>query len=114
MDSLNEKQWGAINHISALLGLLLPMALVLGPLLVWMLKRNESAFINEQGKQAVNFQLTILLASFVFMLLGYGMKLLMAISAIILVGGMVFAVIAAFSVYQGKSYRYPYAFRFIK
>jgi len=44
--NLSEKQWGALTHAAAILGIMLPMALVLGPMIMWMVRRNDSAFID--------------------------------------------------------------------
>ena len=112
--NLTEKQWGAITHAAALLGILLPMALVLGPMIIWMIKRNESAFLDAQGKEAGNFQLTILVASFIFILLSGIAKVFFAVAAVLLAVGMIFGAIAALNIYKGKDYRYPFAVRLIK
>ena len=112
--NLTERQWGAITHAAALLGILLPMALVLGPMIVWMIKRNESTFLDNQGKEAVNFQLTLLVASFIFILLSGITKIFFIIAAVLFFAGIILAAVAAFNVYQGKEYRYPFAVRLIK
>ena len=112
--NLTERQWGALTHASALLGILLPMALVLGPMIIWMIKRNESPFLDAQGKEAVNFQLTILVTSFIFILLAGITKVFFAISAAVLAVGMIFAAVAALNIYKGKDYHYPFAIRLIK
>ncbi len=112
--NLTERQWGAIAHAAAVLGILLPMALVLGPMIIWMIKRNESPFVDAQGKEAVNFQLTILVTSFVLILLAGITKIFFIISAVVLAVGMIFGAVAALNVYKGKDYRYPFAVRLIK
>ena len=112
--NLTERQWGAITHVAALLGILLPMALVLGPMIIWMIKRDESSFLDAQGKEAVNFQLTILVTSFILILLAGITKIFFAISAVVLAVGMIFAAVAALNIYKGKDYRYPFAVRLIK
>ena len=65
----NDKKWGVAIHLSALVGLLLAPGLVLGPFIVWILKKHDSAYLNDQGKKAINFQLTILLVVFLLLLL---------------------------------------------
>ncbi|HIO91743.1 MAG TPA: DUF4870 domain-containing protein [Leucothrix mucor] len=112
--NLSEKQWGALTHAAAILGIMLPMALVLGPMIMWMVRRNDSAFIDAQGKEAVNFQLTILVTSFILVLLGGITKIFFALSAVVLAVGMIFSAIAAINIYKGKDYRYPFAVRLIK
>ncbi len=112
--NLGEKEWGALTHAAALLGILLPIALVLGPMVVWMIKRNESDFVNTQGKEAVNFQLTIVVASFILMFLSMVAKVFMLFATLLLLTGFIFGAIAAVNIYQGKNYRYPFAVRLIK
>jgi len=109
-----DKKWGMVMHLSALIGLLLPLGLVLGPLLVWMLKKNDSTYLDAQGKSAVNFQLTVLISAFVVILLSAIIRPLAAIAFMIGLAGLVFAVIAGVSVNKGKGYKYPFSFNIIK
>lgn len=110
----DDKQWAMLTHLAALLGILLPIALVLGPTLVWFLKRQNSAFIDDQGKEVINFQSSVLLVSFVLALLSGLNGLFLAASAITVIAGMVFAVIGGLAAKQGKKYRYPFAIRLLK
>lgn len=110
----HEKTWGMFVHLSALLGLLLPLGLVLGPLIVWLLKRKESRFIDEQGKRAVNFQLTILIIAFVIGLLSTIIRPLLPIAFMVGLAALIFAAMAGVSIYNGKDYRYPFSFTFMK
>ena len=112
--SPSDKRWGMTLHMSALIGLLLPLGLVLGPLLVWMLKKNDSDYFDKQGKNAVNFQLTILLAAFVFALLGSVIRPLFALAFVAGITGILFAIIAGFSVNRNGKFNYPFSFPFIK
>lgn len=109
-----QRKWGMVMHLSALIGLLLPLGLVLGPLIVWMLKKNDGAFFDEQGKKAVNFQLTILLSAFIFALLGAVIKPLFALAFVAGLAGILFAIIAAINVNSNGDYKYPFSFNFIK
>jgi uncharacterized protein len=58
----NERTWAMLCHLSALAGCILPLGNILGPLAVWLLKKDESPFIDEHGKAALNFQVTVSLA----------------------------------------------------
>ncbi len=111
--SPEEQKWGMIMHLAALVGLLLPLGLVLGPLLVWFLKRNDSPFLYAQGKKAVNFQLTILIIAFVMVLLSIMIRPLISVAFMAGLAGLVFAVIAGVSTNKGKDYNYPFSFNFI-
>ena len=110
----DQRKWGMVIHMAALIGLLLPLGLVLGPLLVWMLKKNENEFFNEQGKRAVNFQLTILIAAFVFVLLGSVIRPIFALAFMAGIAGVVFAIIAGVNVNRGDDYQYPFSIKLIK
>lgn len=110
----SQYKWGMVIHLSALIGLLLPLGLVLGPLIVWMLKKNDGTYFDEQGKKAVNFQLTILLSAFVFALLGTIIKPLFTLAFVAGIAGLLFALIAGISVKSKGDYNYPFSFRIIK
>lgn len=54
----DDRTWAVLVHAAAFTGFLVPFGNILGPLIIWSLKKEESAFVNANGKQAVNFQLT--------------------------------------------------------
>jgi uncharacterized Tic20 family protein len=101
-------------HLSALVGLLgNGIGFLLGPLIVWLIKREEHPFIDEQGKEAVNFQITMFIgfavsAVLVFLLIGIPLLLILGVLDI------VFPIIAAIKTSKGEHYRYPFAIRLIK
>ncbi len=109
----NDRKWGAVAHFAALIGLLLPLGLVLGPLLVWILKKNDSPFVERQGKIAINFQLTVLIVTFVLALLGTIIKPLMALAFIAGIAGLIFAGLAGFNVLKGRESNYPWSLKLI-
>ena len=109
-----ERKWGTAIHIAAFAGLLLPVALVLGPMLIWMLKKNESQYLNTQGKKAVNFQLTVLICAFAFVLIGTLIKPIFALAFVTGLAGLVFSAMAAFTTYQGREFSYPFSFKVFK
>lgn len=85
----------------------------LGPLIIWLIKKDDHPFVNEQGKEALNFQITIVLASIVSGLLimaCVGAFLLPAVQVI----NLVFCIIATVKVNNGEHYRYPVSLRLIK
>lgn len=112
--STDERNWAVICHLSALAGLIVwGIGIVLGPLIVWLLKKDELPFVNDQGKEALNFQITVFLAgvvctSLVFLLIG--IPLLVALG----IADFVFIVIAAMKTSEGVAYRYPLSLRLIK
>ena len=62
--SSSDRTWAIIAHASAFIGLIIPLGNIIAPLIIWAIKKDESRFVDENGKQAVNFQITwtILLA----------------------------------------------------
>ena len=109
--------WAMFCHLAGLAWLLwwiVPLiGGVIGPLVVWQLKRKEDAFIDEQGKEALNFQISMLLYYIVAGVLCFacvGFVLL----PIVAVVDTLFAIIASIKAGNGQHYRYPLTIRFIK
>ncbi|MCP4611665.1 MAG: DUF4870 domain-containing protein [Planctomycetes bacterium] len=106
--------WGMICHLAALAGIVVPVVgCVVGPLIIWQIKKDEFSFVNDQGKEAVNFQITILIYLIVSGLLTFlciGFVLLPAVG----IFDFVFMLIAAVKANDGEHYRYPLTIRFIK
>jgi len=112
--SQQERNWGMAAHLAALaMYTALPAGNVLGPLIIWLIKKEEMAFVNEQGKEALNFQLSMLIymavALFSCMLL-IGFIILPALMVI----HLVFIIVAAIEATKGLPYRYPFTIRFIR
>lgn len=114
----DARMWGMFCHLAGL-AFLVPVVLgvgaVIGPLIVWIIKKEQFPFVDEQGKEAINFQLTMLIygiVSLVLFLACIGFILLPAVALI----DIVLAVIAAVSANDGYHHRYPKPFiiRFIK
>jgi hypothetical protein len=84
-----------------------------GALIIWLIKKDQSAFVDEQGKEALNFQITMLIAFvaawiLMFVLIG---ALLMPL---LLIANLVFCILAAVAVSKGEHYKYPVAIRLLK
>lgn len=108
-----ERTWGMFCHLAALAGYVIPFGSIIGPLVVWLIKKDQMPFVNDQGKESLNFQITVVIAMIVsgvlmFVLIGF---LLLAAVAI---ADLVFVIIAAIQANKGVAYRYPYTIRFIK
>jgi len=111
---LTERKWGVAMHASAFAGMLFPLALALGPLLIWVLKKHESDYLYVQGKKAINFQLSILFIAFVCVLLAALIRPVIALAFMTGIGGIVFAVMAAVMVYREGDFDYPFSLNIIK
>ena len=112
--STDERNWAVICHLSALAGLVIwGIGIVLGPLVVWLLKKDQLPFVDQQGKEALNFQITVFLAgvvctSLIFLLIGVPLLVALGIFDFICI------VIAAVKTSEGVEYRYPVSLRLIK
>lgn len=113
--------WNMLCHLSALAGLLaIPFANVLAPLIVWLIKKNEIPSVEIHGKAAVNFQLTIVIATLVTFAVAFALSfvcigiVLFSVPGVIFACGMVFAVIAGIKANEGQEYKYPYSLNLIK
>jgi uncharacterized Tic20 family protein len=85
----------------------------LGPLIIWMIKKDDSPFVDRHGKEALNFQLTILIAwvasgLLAFVCIGF---LMMPVIGIV---DLVFCIMAAVRSSRGEEYQYPINIRFVK
>lgn len=110
----NERTWGMLAHLSALLGVVVPVVgFVLGPLVVWLGRREQSSFVEGQAKEALNFNISVFLAlmvCFLLMLVFVGFIL----GAALFIAWLVMTLIAAIKASEGIPYRYPLSLRFVK
>ncbi|WP_407351937.1 DUF4870 domain-containing protein [Luteimonas sp. R10] len=122
--SAEQRQWAMFAHLSALLGGLITgwaggIGCFLGPLVIWLLKRETMPFVDDQAKEALNFNITLAGLFLILFLLGFltlGIGFIIAIPVMLIVGvaALVFIVIAAIKSNEGVAYRYPIALRLIK
>src|SRR5262245_51142278 len=114
--SSEEKQWAMFAHLSALL------AGFLGPLIIWVIQKDKMKFVDDQGKEALNFQLTILgagivlgiiAAPLVLLTFGIGLLLVIPVALGLAAYGIIMPIIAGMKANAGEAYRYPYTFRIV-
>jgi uncharacterized Tic20 family protein len=110
-----EKTWAMLCHVTGLAGYLglVPFASIIGPLIVWLLKKDTSAFVDEHGKESLNFQITMSIAYAIiivlcFVFVGFLLLPLWGLWLIVLV------VVAAIKASNGEHFRYPLTIRFVK
>ena len=111
--SREARQWAMFCHFSAFLGLVFPFGNLLGPLIVWQVKKDLDPFVDAQGKEALNFQISVALAMvlcFLLMVVLIGFPLL----ALVGIAALVLTVIAGIKANEGRAYRYPFCWRLIK
>ena len=84
----------------------------IGPLVIWLIKKDDSPFVDDQAKESLNFQITVFIASIVcgvLIFVGIGILLI----PVIAIGNLVLCIIAGIKSYEGTAYRYPVALRLI-
>ena len=110
----DARMWAMICHLSGLAGIILPASgNIVAPLIIWQIKKDNNPFIDEQGKEAVNFQISMsiyLIASIILSFICVGAFLIVATIIVF----FVFTLIAAVKANNGYHYRYPLTMRFIK
>jgi len=123
--SAEERQWAMFAHLSALAGGILTsgwagsIGCFIGPLVIWMMKKDTMPFVDDQAKEALNFNISValvFLALFLLSVLTLGIGLIIAIPAWIIIGiaWLVFTIIAGIKAHEGVAYRYPLTLRLIK
>ncbi len=114
MPSQEARQWAMFCHFAAFLGLVIPFfGNIIGPLIVWQIKKDLDPFVDAQGKEALNFQISVAVAMLICLLLSV---VLIGIPLMVLVGiaALVLTIIAGIKANEGQAYRYPFAWRLVK
>ena len=104
--------WGMLCHLSALAGFVIPFGNIIGPLVIWMLKKDEFPHVNDQGKESLNFQISLMIyiiAAAILIIIAVGILLLIFLA----VYGLVMIIIASLKANEGEKYRYPFTIRLI-
>jgi len=102
----DEKTMGMLAHLLGILGFI-------GPLIVWLMKKDQSPFVNDQGKEALNFHLMMVIGfviGFATMTFCIGFFILPAVWIV----SVIFSILGAMKAKDGMAYRYPFTIRFIK
>lgn len=105
--SSDEKTMAILSHVLAI------VTSFLGPLVIYLVKKDESAFVAEHAKESLNFQITILILyilSFLLIIVLIGILLIWLLS----IASLVLIIVATIKASEGKIYRYPFNFRLIK
>src|SRR4249919_885511 len=119
-----QRQWAMFAHLSAIAGAIVTSGVggwgtFLGPLIIWLMKKESMPFVEDQAKEALNYNITIaivFLALWVLVFITIGIGLVIAVPAWIVIGiaWLVFTIIAAVKSNEGTAYRYPFSWRLVK
>ena len=111
--SYEVRQGAMLCHLAAFLGFVFPFGSVVGPLILWQMKKEVDPFIDDQGKEALNFQITVAIAwiaciVLAFAVIGFFLMVALAIATVVL------TIIGSIKANKGIVYRYPLTWRLIK
>jgi len=107
-----ERKWAMFAHIGTFSSMLVPMGNFLAPIIIWQLKKNESEFVVDQAKEALNFQISVLiyaLLSFLLVFIFIGFFLLFGL----VLFSLIIVIVAGVKANEGEYYRYPMCIRLI-
>lgn len=115
----DERTWAMLGHLAAFTAFISGIGCVVGPLIVWLVKRDTLPFAGEQALEALNFNITVVLAAvalwlFMIITLGIGALLALPLGLVLFCGWLVLTIIAAVKANNGEHYRYPFALRLVK
>ena len=124
MPSAEERQWALFAHLSILLGGLITTGWAfstgsfIGPLVIWLIKKDTMPFVADQAKEALNFAITLSIVCFgllVLTILSLGIGALITIPVLMFIGiaALVLVILAAIKANEGVAYRYPFALRLV-
>lgn len=107
------RSWAMAAHIVSFVGYVIPFGNIIGPLFIWLLKKEASPFIDHHGKESLNFQISltiyyVIAGLLVFILIGFVLLALLFCAHVIL------SIMAGVRAYNGESFRYPMTIRFIR
>ena len=109
----DELMWSTFAHLGFLAGLIIPFGNVVAPLVIWLVYKDRSSYVEYHSKEALNFQLTVTIA-----MIASGILVLLLIGIFLLIGvlllALVLSIVAAVKANNGEYYEYPFTIRFIR
>lgn len=115
----DERTWGLLGHLSALSAFVIGIGGILGPLVIWLIKRDTLPFAGDQAKEALNFNITVALVAIglivlTFITFGIGALLTVPLGLVLFIAWLVLTIIAAINANNGVRYRYPLTLRLVQ
>ena len=108
-----EKTLGMLCHLLALAGFLVPFGNIFGPLGMWLVKKDEFPFVSSEGKESLNFQISVTIYAVcagLLTLVGIGLVLLPVVGLF----SLIMVILATVQANNGVAYRYPLCIRLVK
>lgn len=100
----DEKTLALISHIVTF------FSSFIAPLIIYLLKKDESDFVREHAKESLNFQITFFIVAFILIISVIGLLILWLFGLL----WAIWVIVATIRASEGKLYRYPFSIRFIK
>jgi len=109
----DEKLWAMLCHLTAFAGYIIPFGNIIGPLVMWLIKKEESEYVNKHGKSSLNFEISftiyaLIAVLLVFVAIGIPILIILGIFQVIVV------IIASIRAFDGQYYKYPLTMEFVK
>ena len=111
--SKEVRQLAMLCLFAAFAGLVFPFGSLLGPLILWQFKKDVDPLIDDQGKEALNFQITVAIAWLVCLVLGF-VIIGFLLMTVLVIGALILTIIAGIKANKGIAYRYPWTWRLVK
>jgi uncharacterized Tic20 family protein len=121
----DQRTWALFAHLSILAGAAITggwafsIGSFLGPLIIWIVKKDTMPFVNDQAKEALNFAITLAIIGFALLmltLLSLGIAAILTVPLFLVVGvtAVILVIVAAVKANEGVAYRYPFTIRLVK
>lgn len=109
----SDHTMGMLCHLLSFCGYVFPVGNIIGPLVLWMVKKDEDSFVDATGKEVLNFQISMTIYAIIctiLIMVFIGIILL----PIVVIANIVYTIIAAIKANEGVVYEYPFSIRFLK
>jgi len=100
----DEKTMAILSHVLTF------VSSILAPLIIYLIKKDESSFVAQHAKESLNFQISLCIITFILFITIIGILLLWVVGIL----ALVFVIVATIKASEGKLYRYPFSIRLIK
>jgi len=114
--STEDRQWAVGFHLAGLVGFVFPIGNILAPLILWLIKKPESAYFDALGKEVLNFQISFTIYGIVSGVVAFALSCLifpLVLPFVVLIGWIVYMVLAGVKTSNGEDYRYPFTIRLL-
>ncbi len=117
------RTWGILCHVASIGGFVVPFGNILGPLIIWLIKKEEDPYIDAQGKESLNFQISITIYWTILFLLFIIAALILRNFSVLLVWlallgfvvtVVILVILGSVQASKGNIYRYPFTIRFLR